>query len=224
MVLQQYFSEPACLSENTTYYKNRSDEEYFYRVATGYAKVRTASDIVGDFDSDTYLVREQYFDFADDDDFAEVSNNVMKTSCKDARCLLSKRRSGLSNSTVAAWLLWNQISSELGEDLYATFTEEFAKVLIPNASKTKRDSAFVVFLEGEKEDVTVVSTYSAIILTVLLALAFLAVVISEIVRRKRWKFYGVDITHLARNKLFCQLYNKSRLNNDEDCLEDARDL
>ena len=71
---------------------------------------------------------------------------------------------------------------------------------------------------------TVVATYSALILASLLVLALLAIVICEIARRQRWKYYGVDITYLARNKLFCQIYNRSGLSSDEDCIEDAKDL
>ena len=63
--------------------------------------------------------------------------------------------------------------------------------------KSQRNLALVAHLEGD-EDVTVVSTYSWIILASLLALALLSIAISEIARRKKWKYCVVDIIYLEK--------------------------
>ena len=68
-------------------YRNRSDEENFYRVATGFAENVTSFTFEGDVNSETYLVNEQYFDFTDDQGVIEISNTRMRTSSKDVRCL-----------------------------------------------------------------------------------------------------------------------------------------
>ena len=226
-----YFNESLLLDSASTSdpwpvllsYRNKSDGENFYRVAGGYMKENK-----GNIRASTYLVREQFLSFVDDEDSMDVENKVMQTSCKDVSCLLSKRRSGLSNSTIATWLHWHiavdAVNNKLGLVLDATFNEKFSGVLISDNRESERGSAFVTLLEGDEEDVTLVSIYSAIILVSLLVLALIAIIISETTRRKKWKCYGVDITCFERNKLFCQIYNKSRLTNDESCLENAKDL
>ena len=227
-----YFSDkpekvvPGLLPSRSILSYRKSDEKNFYRVVVGSIQI-IAEGLHMIVDSDTYLVEEQYFDFTGDHDFVEISNKAMQMSCKSVRCLLSKRRSGLSDFTMATWLRWHTSGityDDLGLILDGTFNEEFGRVRASEGGDGKQDPAFVRPLEGDEEDVTVISTYSAIILTSILALALLGAVISETARRKGWKCYGVDITCPERNRLFCQIYNKSRSSSDEDCLEDAKDL
>ena len=131
--------------------------------------------------------------------------------------------------TIATWLLWHSssytIETQLGQNLDATFNDQFGRVLVSKNGDSKRDSAFFTLLEGDGDEaVTVISTYAAIILANPLVLTLIATVVSEIARRQGWKCYNVDVNCLERNKLFCQIYNKSRLSGDENCLEDAKDF
>ena len=124
-------------------YRNESDGENFYRVVGSIIQTKGNMTLSGQINATTFLVKEQYFDFTDEQDFAEVSNKTMRTSCKDVRCLLSKKRSGLSNFTIATWLLWRSsgdiTGGQLGQNLDATFNEQFGEVRILESVKDSKE-------------------------------------------------------------------------------------
>ena len=212
-------------------YKNGSDPSSFYRIAsadhdsTSGRKYHDQFRLAG---PQVFQVREEYFEFVEDDNFLSYSKNTMVTNCKNVRCFMRHKQSGLSAFTVATWLLWIQNIRTLQLTLDISFQKEYAKIIFSNKTSGNKASASLhgVEVKGPPDTVdgTEVSLYSVVILSCLAVGALIAAVICNVAKCKRWKWRGVDLALHEQNQLLCKTVNDLRSRYDEECLKDVKKL
>ena len=209
-------------------YRNSSDPENFYRIATGQRYNEEDIFLSGFAKTRVYQVTEEYFGSVGETDILNYSQNTMQTDCADGPCLLKKIRKGLSKFSVATWLYWIRRYEDLGTTLDISFHNRYGRILMRDKlSDGKRGRGLRVVSSSDglgSEAATEVSAYSVIILAILVGAALLSAVTSRIAGRKPWRWHGIDVTSFERNRLLQKIYDDVTMENDGNCMEDAKDL